>query len=66
MFLYIDYPSKSNTWEPLANLYTIPNMIYQFEYGLPQTGIVVAENDEEEGEEGEEGGENGDDVEKYQ
>jgi len=42
-------------------------MIYQFEYGLPQTGVVVPDN-EEEGDEGEEGeeGENEDEGEKYQ
>ncbi|KAL4459792.1 hypothetical protein ABPG74_003318 [Tetrahymena malaccensis] len=32
------YSSKKNTWEPLSNLENVKDMIYQYEYDLPQTG----------------------------
>ncbi|EAR90777.2 chromodomain protein (macronuclear) [Tetrahymena thermophila SB210] len=32
------YPSNKNTWEPLSNLENVKDMIYQYEYDLPQTG----------------------------
>ncbi|KAL4506708.1 hypothetical protein ABPG72_000279 [Tetrahymena utriculariae] len=32
------YPSNKNTWESLQNLENVKDMIYQYEYDLPQTG----------------------------